>query len=227
MITLAIAAYTTNGDWQGPLEAAVRAHPSVDRAVGPNHRVRTWNPPPESGEDQIAVDQSIELYLDGQRVRYLPPLYGPHLVQVRRDGTLQSAFLMDQPVPEAWIAAPKRAAAASSVATAGGGVTSAVTQKSKKKRRTTAALIFGAAAAGTFGGSLASRVAYEDNPSNGAYYATNSLYVSSVTLGVTSAVLMIRALITKKENPVQSEGIAIRQWAQRYPQTSAATIVKK
>jgi len=108
LVTLSILAYSTKGDWQSPLESALRADPAVDRVVGEGHQVRSWTPPQIADDVSGRTPTGIDVYLDGRLVRYLTVLRGPHLIQARQGEALRSAFV-DADGADAWdavLAAP-------------------------------------------------------------------------------------------------------------------------
>jgi hypothetical protein len=108
LVSLSIAAYAANEDWQGPLTAALRADPTVDRGVGAAHPISRWSPPEETEEEARPVAENARVYLDGRRVQFLPVLRGPHLVQIERDGVVTSLYLETGNVPEDWLARPPK-----------------------------------------------------------------------------------------------------------------------
>jgi len=97
LVTRSVAAYAANSDWQSPLSSALMVDPTVDRAVGGNHPVATWTLPTGGQATSTQVPMAVTVYVDGRVSRYVPPLTGPHLVQVVEDGALRSMYGTDIP----------------------------------------------------------------------------------------------------------------------------------
>lgn len=107
LVGLAAVRYLQNGDWKGPLAAAIRVVPNIDRGVNANHEMGLWTPPPEPPSPG-PVPEGVSLFVDGVLEPDLPAANGLHLVQVRTwGGELYSALVRDQPVPTTWFARRK------------------------------------------------------------------------------------------------------------------------
>lgn len=94
LVTMAVVAFGRKDDWQVALASALQADPRVDRAVGEGHPIRTWALATTPAATRPAPETAM-VYVDGRRVRFLPALYGPHLVQVARGSSLRSTLLLD------------------------------------------------------------------------------------------------------------------------------------
>ena len=102
LVGLAAVRYVQDGDWQGPLAAALRAVPNIDRGVNENHEMGRWAPPPDPPSPG-PVPEGVRLFVDGVLEPDLPAPSGLHLVQVRTwGGELRSALVIDAPVPADW-----------------------------------------------------------------------------------------------------------------------------
>lgn len=101
LVTLAIAAYARNLDWQTPLASALASLPTVSRAVGAGHPVGAWAPPPPPVATRTAPS-GVEVYVDGRRVSFLPPLIGPHLVQLRDGKQFATRYLPNGEADTPW-----------------------------------------------------------------------------------------------------------------------------
>jgi hypothetical protein len=110
LIDMAIVEHATAGDWQTPLNTALRVHPTVNRLVGSTHPIATYAPPDPPVGASTPVPEGVRLYVDGEAVRFVPPLSGLHLVQ-RRDGDgWKNVLLRDAPVPASFLVEPDLAA---------------------------------------------------------------------------------------------------------------------
>ena len=107
LVTMSIAAYAENEDWQSPLQSAINADPTVSRVVGEGHPISSWTPPPYSAEDQTPLPRDVKVYLDGRMVRFMPALFGPHLVQIKDGKKIHSSYFADAVADEvlAWVGA--------------------------------------------------------------------------------------------------------------------------
>jgi len=102
LITISIAAFSSNDDWQAPLDSALSADPAVDRVVGQAHPIARWSPPEISAGSSSRAPSGARLYLDGRQVRYLGELWGPHLLQAQRDDTLLSVYVVSDGGQAGW-----------------------------------------------------------------------------------------------------------------------------
>ena len=101
LVTLSIAAYARNLDWQTPLASALASLPTVSRAVGAGHPVGAWVAPAPVAATRTAP-AGVEVYVDGRRVSYLPPLVGPHLVQLRDGKQFLTRYLVNGEADAPW-----------------------------------------------------------------------------------------------------------------------------
>lgn len=105
LVARAIVEFSRGGRWEGPMAAALRIRPAIDRGVGPGHPLARWEPPPIPAGG-APVPDGVRLYVDGFPSPTVPPADGVWLVQ-KTDGRYWNTLLLkDQPVPEDWIAGP-------------------------------------------------------------------------------------------------------------------------
>lgn len=101
LVTLSIAAYARNLDWQTPLASALASLPTVSRAVGAGHPVGAWVAPAPAPATRTSP-AGVEVYVDGRRVSYLPPMVGPHLVQLRDGKQFLTRYLPNGEAHAPW-----------------------------------------------------------------------------------------------------------------------------
>ncbi len=102
LVSLAIAAYVRNDDWQTPLASALAASPTVNRVVRGDTLFARWTPPPTAPRAATTVPYDVHAWLDGRRVTVAEALRGPHLVQVEVDGVLTSRLVDADGSDAAW-----------------------------------------------------------------------------------------------------------------------------
>jgi len=103
LVSIAVANYSLNADWEKPLATALRIHPRVDRLVGPRHPIREWQPPPPPAPTGVSVPEGVRVYYDGELVTEVPGVGGLHLAQRRTGDGLVSVLLDDEPIPADWL----------------------------------------------------------------------------------------------------------------------------
>jgi hypothetical protein len=102
LVGVAIARFYRHEDWESPMAAALRAHPSVDRGVGGGHPLATFDPPPVEGTGGLAPE-GVDLWVDGIETHTLPAPDGLHLVQ-RHEGRFWSTrIVQDAAVDPDWL----------------------------------------------------------------------------------------------------------------------------
>lgn len=102
----ALSAFSTGGDWQTPLAAAIRIRPGVDRVVGDAHPMSRFEPPPTPTSERQPVPAGAQVFVDGEAAAALPPTEELHLVQVNDGGLWRSRLFKDEAVPIAFLTDP-------------------------------------------------------------------------------------------------------------------------
>ncbi|MEQ1569503.1 MAG: hypothetical protein ABMA64_27955 [Myxococcota bacterium] len=106
-VARAIVEFSSGGDWESPMAAALRIRPSIDRGVGPGHPLYRWEPP-APGPTGPPVPTGHRLYVDGLASPVMPPETGTYLVQKTdpTGRTVNSRMLHDEALDPQWAAAP-------------------------------------------------------------------------------------------------------------------------
>lgn len=103
-VVQAVVAYVDEEDWEGPLAAALRIRPPVDRIVGRAHPIYAWEPP--VAPEEVPVDVRHTLYIDGIPADSYPAGPGWYVLQ-KTDGIDWNTTLLRGALPSAtWLAAP-------------------------------------------------------------------------------------------------------------------------
>jgi hypothetical protein len=170
----------------GSLDAAWKAA----KAAGPAVRVPFSQPVTALVDGTQAVDR---------------PQTGPYVLQVQEPGgaiafsawvkngwpALPSELAPGAPAPAPVASTPAPAPAPAPVASSGGG------GGGGGKGFLVSGLVTGGVAAGLYGGAVASRLAYENNPTQGTYTVTNGAWYGSIGTAVLSAGLLSIHVVTR------------------------------
>lgn len=105
LVRLAVVENALGREWRAPLITALTVHPEVSRNFGPDD-IQTFPQPRPDRTHYVPLADDAEFYLDGQRVRSVPPsdLPGPHVAQSFADGRWDTRYLLDEPYPSNWLA---------------------------------------------------------------------------------------------------------------------------
>ncbi|MCO4745981.1 MAG: hypothetical protein KC912_14395 [Proteobacteria bacterium] len=105
LVGVAVVEFSHGGEWEGPMAAALRIRPNVDRLVSGAHPLNRWEPPVQS-EVWPPAPEGVVLYVDGELSETLPPAGGMYLVQKEEEGWFETRWLHGEAVDPAWVSAP-------------------------------------------------------------------------------------------------------------------------
>jgi hypothetical protein len=104
-VVQSVMAFADGRNWQGPLEAALRIRPTVDRIVGRAHPTYGWEPEQAVPEGR-PLDVDHRVYVDGRPTTMLPATPGWYVVQ-KTDGESWNTVLYRGARPSVeWAEAP-------------------------------------------------------------------------------------------------------------------------
>lgn len=105
LVHVALRRFTAGGDWEGPLDAALRLYPSVDRGVGPGHPLFDHVPAGPAAEAGAPASSALLWWVDGSPALSIPG-GGVHLVQATDGRWWGGAVTLGAPLPVEWVRDP-------------------------------------------------------------------------------------------------------------------------